>query len=328
MSEQLLPRTSTKHEKALEQASARVNDVPVQIGDLWSAERCPEHLLPWLAHALSVDEWDSTWPEAIKRRVIAQSIPTHRIKGTAGAVKSALAALNAHIELEEWWQYGGVPHTAKLIALVRNNLNQTGDSLLTPELQAQLWRIVATMKPTRSHIDFNVGVQMDQPMSIASATTSCNVQRMDFTGGPDNTLHTSSHVVQSATSNIANSRAELTGAPDNTLHTSGHVVQSALSVVANSRAQLAGSPDNALHTSSHVIQSALSSTVNSRREFIGGPDNELHTSAHTVQSAASNIVNARTPLAGAPDNTLHTSTHVIATSINTTCIQTNRMVCQ
>lgn len=270
MSEQLLPRTSTKHEKALEQASARVNDVPVQIGDLWSAERCPEHLLPWLAHALSVDEWDSTWPEAIKRRVIAQSIPTHRIKGTAGAVKSALAALNAHIELEEWWQHGGVPHTAKLIALVRNNLNQTGDSLLTPELMAQLWRIVAAMKPTRSHIDFNVGVQIDQPMSIASATTSCNVQRMDFASGPDNTLH----------------------------------------------------------TSTHTVQSAASSTVNSRCEFIGGPDNELHTSAHTVQSAASNIVNARTPLASAPDNTLHTSTHVIATSINTTCIQTNRMVCQ
>ena len=41
MSEQLLPRTSSKNEKALEQASARVNDVPVQIGDLWSAERCP-----------------------------------------------------------------------------------------------------------------------------------------------------------------------------------------------------------------------------------------------------------------------------------------------
>ncbi|MBQ4860518.1 phage tail protein I [Pseudoalteromonas sp. MMG013] len=260
MSEQLLPRTSSKNEKALEQSSARVNDVPVRIGDLWSAERCPEHLLPWLAHALSVDEWDSTWPEAIKRRVIAQSIPMHRIKGTAGAVKSALAALNAHIELEEWWQHGGVPHTAKLIALVRHNLNQTGDSLLTPALQAQLWRIVAAMKPTRSHIDFNVGVQMDQPMSITSATTSCNVQRMDFAGGPDNSLHTSGHVIQSAHSNIANSRAELTGAPDNTLHTSTHVVQSAASNIANARAQLTGAPDNTLPNGSHVIAASLNTT--------------------------------------------------------------------
>ncbi|KZN57479.1 tail protein [Pseudoalteromonas luteoviolacea CPMOR-1] len=328
MSEQLLPSNATQQEKALEQVSARIDDVPVQVCDLWSPERCPAHLLPWLAHALSVDEWDSTWHESIQRTVIAESVPTHRIKGTAGAVKRALTALNAHIELEEWWQNGGVPHTAKLIALVRNNLNQTGDSLLTPELQAQLWRIVAAIKPARSHIDFNVGVQMDQHISIASATTSCNVQRMDFTGGPDNTLYASSHVVQSATSNIANSRAELTGAPDNALHTSSHVIQSAHSNVANSRAKLTGSPDHTLHTSSQVIQSALSSTVNSRREFISSPDNALHTGSHTLQSAASNIVNARTPFTCAPDNTLHTCTHVITSSINTKCIQTNRMVCQ
>ena len=161
-------------------------------------------------------------------------------------------------------------HTAELLALGRNNLNQDGGTLLTPELQAQLWRIVAAHKPMRSHIDFKVGVQIDQPLSIASATTSCNVQRMDFVGGPDNSLHTSSHTVQSAANPILNTRTPLAGSPDTT----------------------------------------------------------MHTSTHTVQSAAHNVVNSRARLNAAPNNTLSASSHAVAASINTLCMQINRMVCQ
>ncbi|MBQ4852696.1 hypothetical protein, partial [Pseudoalteromonas sp. MMG012] len=55
----------------------------------------------------------------------------------------------------------------------------------------------------------------------------------------------------------ANSRAELTGAPDNSLHTSDHIIQSALSAVANAHAQFSGSPDNTLSNSSHCIAASL-----------------------------------------------------------------------
>lgn len=88
----LLPNNATGGELALEQATARVGAVPVQIDSLWNPDTCPAHLLPWLAWALSVDDWDPNWPEGVKRAVIRQSVGIHRRKGTKGAVVEALRA--------------------------------------------------------------------------------------------------------------------------------------------------------------------------------------------------------------------------------------------
>jgi len=66
--------------------------VPVPNATLWTPATCPAALLPWLAWALSVDEWDGTWPEERQRAVIAASVAVHRRKGTRGAVVAALAA--------------------------------------------------------------------------------------------------------------------------------------------------------------------------------------------------------------------------------------------
>jgi hypothetical protein len=49
--------------------------------------------LPWLAWALSVDEWDETWTEAQKRETVAASYAVHSKKGTPYAVRHALEAL-------------------------------------------------------------------------------------------------------------------------------------------------------------------------------------------------------------------------------------------
>jgi P2-related tail formation protein len=50
----LLPPNVSGLERALEQASARVGDIPVPIDPLWNPATCPARLLPWLAWALSV----------------------------------------------------------------------------------------------------------------------------------------------------------------------------------------------------------------------------------------------------------------------------------
>ena len=88
----LLPPASGKAEKALAQAAADGASIPVPNDTLWRAHACPAHLLPWLAWALSVDEWDSAWPEHIKRAVIAASVEVHRRKGTRHSVRQALNA--------------------------------------------------------------------------------------------------------------------------------------------------------------------------------------------------------------------------------------------
>ncbi|KAF7783652.1 hypothetical protein PRUB_a3481 [Pseudoalteromonas rubra] len=81
-----------------------------------------------------MDSWDSLWPEQVQRQVIADSVPNHRIKGTVGAIKQSLHSLNASVELTEWWQTGGVPHSAELLALAHENLDPQGSTLLTRPL--------------------------------------------------------------------------------------------------------------------------------------------------------------------------------------------------
>jgi len=83
-------------------ALARLGEIETPIRPLWRPETCPAAALPWLAWALSVDAWDSCWPEDIKRAAIAASIAVHRVKGTVGAVKLALASLGYTTRLIEW----------------------------------------------------------------------------------------------------------------------------------------------------------------------------------------------------------------------------------
>lgn len=88
----LLPPSATKQERAIANSLARLTDIPVPIRALYNAQTCPVNMLPWLAWAYSVEEWDSHWPEATKRAVIAVSVAVHRIKGTPASIKMALDA--------------------------------------------------------------------------------------------------------------------------------------------------------------------------------------------------------------------------------------------
>jgi phage tail P2-like protein len=99
MPDDLLPPNATLQERAMSLATGR--DVPVPVRQLWSPSTCPAAQLPWLAWALSVDEWDSTWPVETQRQVIAASIEQHRKKGTVGALRRALQRLGYEVEIDE-----------------------------------------------------------------------------------------------------------------------------------------------------------------------------------------------------------------------------------
>lgn len=107
----LLPLNSTQFEDALEAATSAMTDLPVPISALWDASRCPAAHLPWLAWALSVDEWDPTWTEDTQRAVIASSVEVHRHKGTVWAMRRALGVAGlGDAEIHESWsgtQYDG-----------------------------------------------------------------------------------------------------------------------------------------------------------------------------------------------------------------------------
>lgn len=90
----LLPPSSTPLERAVDRsAAARLSALPAVVASLWHAATCPAPLLPYLAWALSVDEWDEEWGTDRKRAVIAESRPIHQQKGTPAALRRALTAI-------------------------------------------------------------------------------------------------------------------------------------------------------------------------------------------------------------------------------------------
>ena len=104
MSEQtLLPPNASDLERATEGAiRARLTAVPIPLATLWNPDTCPQPLLPWLAWALSVDQWSERWPVAIQRDVIRQSYEIHSLKGTVYSLRHALrTAGHGECDLQE-----------------------------------------------------------------------------------------------------------------------------------------------------------------------------------------------------------------------------------
>lgn len=215
MSDSLLPSSASILEREIEQAVERSTGFDMSIADMWSPANAPMAVLPWLAWSLSVDEWGSEWPEDVKREYIAETPQIHRLKGTVGAVRRALAALGVSIELVEWWQNGGEPHTASLIAYASRNLNESGQTLLTPELQKQIWNVVQRTKPARSHLDFSIGVSLAGGLSVAGAMSSlmCGVNRGSAILH-DETLTSSANVALTLGPSISVDRHTLTASQD------------------------------------------------------------------------------------------------------------------
>lgn len=139
----LLPPNATGPERSLSLATSRLGTISTPLRSLWNYNTCPENLLPWLAWAASVDEWDANWTTATKRNVIKNSAEIHRKKGTVAAIKSLLQSFGIALQLIEWWQTTpkGTPHTF-IVAL---------GWLQTPEsVQNSIAKAITAIKPVRS----------------------------------------------------------------------------------------------------------------------------------------------------------------------------------
>lgn len=145
---ELLPYNATPAENALEESIARISDTPTPVRTVWNADTCAANLLPWLAWAVSVDEWSANWSDLQKREAIKRSVSVHRYKGTIGAVREAVAALGLDCVVQEWFAQDpeGAPYTFRLIL----NTDQA------PATEQQLEKLVAVVnssKNLRSHLD-------------------------------------------------------------------------------------------------------------------------------------------------------------------------------
>lgn len=138
----LLPPNATPQERALSKTVARAGEVPMQVKQVWNPQTCPVGILPWLAWALSVDDWSADWTEQQKRDAIAASVAVHRVKGTVGAIRRALQAIGYEVIVNE---NTGTPYTFRL----QVDLGESGGS---EALYNEAERLALLSKNARSHL--------------------------------------------------------------------------------------------------------------------------------------------------------------------------------
>ncbi|MBC3436059.1 phage tail protein I [Pseudomonas sp. BW16M2] len=141
----LLPVNSTQLERAVEVATDELTDIPLRT--LYNPDTCPAHLLYQLAWAWSVDRWDDTWSEAVKRSVIRSAFFVHAHKGTIGALRRVVEPFGYLIEINEWWQQEprGVPGTFGLKVGV-------SDGGIDEETYRELSSLLDDARPVSRHL--------------------------------------------------------------------------------------------------------------------------------------------------------------------------------
>lgn len=149
----LLPPNATPLCRQLASQGQRITELDVPIRATWSPQDCPAPVLPWLAFAFGVENWDSGWSVEQQRTAIEMSIPVHRRRGTIGALRDAVASMGLDISVSEWFQRSpmGAPFSFRL----RVSIDQYG---LTEEGLRLLLEIVSSAKNLRSWMD---GLEMD-----------------------------------------------------------------------------------------------------------------------------------------------------------------------
>ncbi|MCO7190231.1 MULTISPECIES: phage tail protein I [unclassified Pseudoalteromonas] len=155
-----------------------LQDIRLLLRAIWDPMLCPAPLLPWLAWAMSVDEWDETWSETLKRQVIRDAFAVHQYKGTPYALQKALDSLNIATEIREWWQSEGadtpsdevmLPGTIKVWALVNQNLDDHQQGLLTPQMLKKIRRVINAVKRGAIHVDLQLGIALSESVAPVGA---------------------------------------------------------------------------------------------------------------------------------------------------------------
>lgn len=146
----LLPPATTPLLRATEQATARIGDIGLPLGDLWNPAACPPEFLPWLAWGLSIDFWDPDWTVPEKRIAIASTLTDQMRKGTRQSLRAVLDRFDPLIGLVEWFEANPrlTPHTIRLeLPLPDDSAVVYDNALITA-----LLRDIAQVKPVRVHM--------------------------------------------------------------------------------------------------------------------------------------------------------------------------------
>ncbi|EOG1992193.1 phage tail protein I [Klebsiella pneumoniae] len=144
-------------------ACSVISDLSVPLRGLWNPWRCPVKFLPYLAWAFSVDRWEETWSETVKRQAVSDAFWIHQRKGTVAAVRRVIETLGYSMTLKEWWEVADPAGTFRLEV----DLNDIG---ITESMIKELERIIGDAKPVSRHISqLTLSASTDSIVSIGTA---------------------------------------------------------------------------------------------------------------------------------------------------------------
>ena len=172
----LLPPNSTALERNLTEIGQDAFDL-ASIRIIKDIGLVPQQFLPFIAYQKSVDFWDDSWQDALKRKVIQSSKEQHKIKGTAAAIKRALEPFGYEVKLIEWFKTSPelTPGTFNLeLDLIGKPLSQ--------EVFNEVNRLVSDAKSAARHLG-SLTITANSVLSIhnilvhQTALTFCSLPR-------------------------------------------------------------------------------------------------------------------------------------------------------
>jgi phage tail P2-like protein len=178
----LLPPNASGVERVAEAVTAHAAEVDTVVDLLWNPWTCPENLLPWLAWAMSVDTWRSSWPLPVKRARVAGSLLVQRRKGTARSIADVVGSFGGSVEITEWWQTTprGQPHTFALTLTLSGQSGETATAQYVDDVIAE----VNLTKPVRSHFTFTQGLNVAGRIGVIAGTHLALLVRLQATEAP------------------------------------------------------------------------------------------------------------------------------------------------
>lgn len=143
----LLPNGSSVLERRAAEILKSAVENPIIIADLINPDKCPAHLLPYLAWAFSVDKWDESWSEEVKRIAIKQSFFIHKHKGTIAAVRRVVEPIGYLVDLKEWFNTSPMGEAGTFSLTI-----EVPESGLNEQTYNELVRLINDVKPVSRHL--------------------------------------------------------------------------------------------------------------------------------------------------------------------------------
>ena len=158
----ILPDNSTALERALEHAvAAALARKQSVFPSLWNPNTVPVRLLPWLAEAMGVLEWDSAAPQAEQRATLANVWQQYRHGGQRRGINKAIEPLGFNAELRPWHATAGTPYS--LLAVCWSH-----DRALTPAILNRLQARIAIAKSERDTVQVTMGRELNSTLFLGA----------------------------------------------------------------------------------------------------------------------------------------------------------------